>query len=131
MPHIEVPIQAGDDEILRMMRRGYTNSQYRDLVARIRERIPGVSIGTDIIVGFPGESEAAFMKTTIPWQSSSWMSLILRATLPDPARIRPVFLRMTFPPKRRCAASEPLGPAKGSGRQSQRGIPRSKRSSIV
>lgn len=63
MPHIEVPIQAGDDEILRMMRRGYTNSQYRDLVARIRERIPGVSIGTDIIVGFPGESEAAFMKT--------------------------------------------------------------------
>ena len=63
MPHIEVPLQAGDDEILKMMRRGYTNSQYRDLVARIRERVPGVSIGTDIIVGFPGESEAAFMKT--------------------------------------------------------------------
>ena len=63
MPHIEVPLQAGDDEILKMMRRGYTNTQYRDLVARIRERVPGVSIGTDIIVGFPGESEAAFMKT--------------------------------------------------------------------
>ncbi len=63
MPHIEVPLQAGDDEILKMMRRGYTNSQYRDLVARIRERVPGVSIGTDIIVGFPGESEAAFMNT--------------------------------------------------------------------
>lgn len=63
MPHIEVPLQAGDDEILMRMRRGYTNSQYRDLVARIRERIPGVSIGTDIIVGFPGESEAAFMNT--------------------------------------------------------------------
>ena len=63
MPHIEVPIQAGDDEVLKMMHRGYTNSQYRDLVARIRERVPGVSIGTDIIVGFPGESEAAFMNT--------------------------------------------------------------------
>lgn len=63
MPHIEVPLQAGNDEILMRMRRGYTNSQYRDLVARIRERIPGVSIGTDIIVGFPGESEAAFMNT--------------------------------------------------------------------
>ena len=63
MPHIEIPLQAGDDEVLKMMRRGYTNCQYRDLVAQIRERIPGVSIGTDIIVGFPGESEAAFMNT--------------------------------------------------------------------
>jgi tRNA-2-methylthio-N6-dimethylallyladenosine synthase len=63
MPHIEVPLQAGDDEILKMMRRGYTNSQYRELVARIRNRVPGVSIGTDIIVGFPGESETAFMHT--------------------------------------------------------------------
>ena len=63
MPHIEVPLQAGDDEILKMMRRGYTNSQYCNLVARIRERVPGVSIGTDIIVGFPGESEAAFTNT--------------------------------------------------------------------
>ncbi|NLW72503.1 MAG: MiaB/RimO family radical SAM methylthiotransferase [Chloroflexi bacterium] len=63
MPHIEVPVQAGDDQILTAMRRGHTNAQYRELVARIRERIPGVSIGTDIIVGFPGESEAAFQAT--------------------------------------------------------------------
>jgi tRNA-2-methylthio-N6-dimethylallyladenosine synthase len=63
MPHIEVPVQAGDDEILLAMRRGYTNQNYRDLVARIRSRIPGVSIGTDIIIGFPGESEAAFEQT--------------------------------------------------------------------
>ena len=63
MPHIEIPLQAGDDDVLKMMRRGYTNSQYRDLVAQIREHIPGVSIGTDIIVGFPGESETAFMNT--------------------------------------------------------------------
>jgi len=63
MPHIEVPVQAGDDEILLAMRRGYTNQNYRDLVALIRDRIPGVSIGTDIIVGFPGESDAAFQQT--------------------------------------------------------------------
>jgi len=63
MPHIEVPVQAGDDEILLAMRRGYSNQDYRDLVARIRDRIPEVSIGTDIIVGFPGESEAAFEQT--------------------------------------------------------------------
>lgn len=63
MPHIEVPVQAGDDEVLLAMRRGYTNQQYRDLVAHIRALIPGVSIGTDIIVGFPGETEAAFEQT--------------------------------------------------------------------
>ena len=62
-PHIEVPIQAGDDEILQAMRRGYSAAAYRDLIKRIRERIPGVSIATDIIVGFPGETEAQFQKT--------------------------------------------------------------------
>jgi len=61
--HIEVPIQSGDDEVLRQMRRGYTVDDYRRLVARLRETIPGVSIATDIIVGFPGETEAQFQHT--------------------------------------------------------------------
>jgi len=61
--HIEVPAQAGDDEVLARMRRGYTADGYRSLIARIRERIPGVSIATDIIVGFPGETEAQFQRT--------------------------------------------------------------------
>ncbi len=63
MPHIEVPVQAGNDEVLVNMKREYTNQQYRDLIARIREIIPNVSIGTDIIVGFPGETPEQFMDT--------------------------------------------------------------------
>ncbi|HOU15226.1 MAG TPA: tRNA (N6-isopentenyl adenosine(37)-C2)-methylthiotransferase MiaB [Anaerolineae bacterium] len=61
--HIEVPIQAGDDEVLARMRRGYTVDDYRRLVARLRATIPGVSIATDIIVGFPGETAAQFQHT--------------------------------------------------------------------
>ncbi|GAB4564646.1 MAG: tRNA (N6-isopentenyl adenosine(37)-C2)-methylthiotransferase MiaB [Anaerolineae bacterium] len=60
---IEVPIQAGDDTVLANMRRGYTADDYRRLVARIRERIPGVAIHTDVIVGFPGETAEQFQRT--------------------------------------------------------------------
>jgi tRNA-2-methylthio-N6-dimethylallyladenosine synthase len=63
MPHIEIPIQAGDDGILKAMRRGYTQADYRGIIARIRAHIPGCSIATDVIVGFPGEGEAQFMET--------------------------------------------------------------------
>jgi tRNA-2-methylthio-N6-dimethylallyladenosine synthase len=62
-PHIEVPVQAGDDQVLARMRRGYTVDDYRRLVHRIREIIPGVSIATDVIVGFPGETETQFQHT--------------------------------------------------------------------
>ncbi|MBN2548764.1 MAG: tRNA (N6-isopentenyl adenosine(37)-C2)-methylthiotransferase MiaB [Anaerolineales bacterium] len=63
MPHIEVPVQAGDDQVLENMKRGYTADNYRRLVERIRQRIPGVAIATDIIVGFPGETQAQFQRT--------------------------------------------------------------------
>jgi tRNA-2-methylthio-N6-dimethylallyladenosine synthase len=61
--HIEVPVQAGDDDVLARMKRGYTADDYRRLIERIRRIIPGASIATDIIVGFPGETEAAFQRT--------------------------------------------------------------------
>ena len=61
--HVEVPVQAGDDEVLARMRRGYTTDDYRSLIGRIRARIRDASIATDIIVGFPGETEAQFRRT--------------------------------------------------------------------
>jgi tRNA-2-methylthio-N6-dimethylallyladenosine synthase len=61
--HIEAPIQAGDDDVLERMKRGYTNAQYRSLVERIRATIPEVAVHTDIIVGFCGETEEQFEKT--------------------------------------------------------------------
>ncbi len=61
--HIEVPIQAGDDEVLKRMKRGYTVDDYRALIANIRARVPHAGIATDIIVGFPGETEKQFQGT--------------------------------------------------------------------
>jgi tRNA-2-methylthio-N6-dimethylallyladenosine synthase len=61
--YLELPVQAGSDEVLKHMRRGYTAQQFRDLVGRIRARMPGAGINTDVIVGFPGETEAQFMDT--------------------------------------------------------------------
>jgi len=61
--HIEVPIQAGDDQVLEAMRRGYTSDDYRRLVQRVRDALPTAAVHTDIIVGFPGESDAQFQRT--------------------------------------------------------------------
>lgn len=61
--HINIPVQAGDDAVLKAMWRGYTVDVYRRIVARIRERVPGCSIATDIIVGFPGETDEQFQRT--------------------------------------------------------------------
>ena len=61
--HIEVPVQAGDDEVLQNMKRGYIAEDYRRLIERIRAIIPNASIATDIIVGFPGETAEQFQRT--------------------------------------------------------------------
>ena len=61
--HINLPFQAGDDDVLERMRRGYTNKQYRLLVDKIRNRIPTVSMSTDLIVGFSGETAQQFEKS--------------------------------------------------------------------
>jgi len=60
---LHLPFQAGDDEILKKMNRGYTFDEYLELVNKIKAKIPDVRFSTDIIIGFPGEDENAFQKT--------------------------------------------------------------------
>ena len=61
--HLELPVQAGDDDILKAMRRGYTVEQYRELVHSIHRKVPQLSLSTDLIVGFPGETEEQFERS--------------------------------------------------------------------
>ncbi len=61
--HFHLPIQAGSDAVLAAMNRGYTADDYRRLIGRVRAAIPGSSLTTDIIVGFPGETDAMFAAT--------------------------------------------------------------------
>ncbi|HMQ32475.1 MAG TPA: tRNA (N6-isopentenyl adenosine(37)-C2)-methylthiotransferase MiaB [Chloroflexaceae bacterium] len=63
MPDINLPVQAGSDRVLKIMRRGYTTARYRALIEQIRATIPGVSLTTDIIVGHPGEAREDFAQT--------------------------------------------------------------------
>ncbi|MDO8551289.1 MAG: MiaB/RimO family radical SAM methylthiotransferase [bacterium] len=61
--YLHLPVQSGDDQILRKMNRPYTSGEYINLVGKIRKLIPEIKIGTDIIVGFPGETEEQFENT--------------------------------------------------------------------
>lgn len=62
-PHLHIPLQSGDDEVLKSMNRPYNSQFYRDLVHRIISVMPDVAIGVDVLVGFPGETERAFENT--------------------------------------------------------------------
>ena len=61
--HINLPVQAGDDQVLSRMRRNYTQAEYVDLVSRIRDNVSDAALSTDIIVGFPGETEEQFQRS--------------------------------------------------------------------
>ena len=61
--HFHIPLQSGDDHILKRMHRHYSRSFFRDMVSRIHEMIPDAAIGVDVLIGFPGETEKAFENT--------------------------------------------------------------------
>ena len=61
--HVNLPVQSGDDQVLNLMRRPYTSAEYLSLAGQIRETVPGVSLSTDLIVGFPGETEEQYQRS--------------------------------------------------------------------
>jgi len=61
--HLHLPVQSGSTRVLEAMRRRYTRERYLDLVAEARETVPGIALSTDMIVGFPGETDADFEET--------------------------------------------------------------------
>lgn len=61
--HLHIPLQSGDDGVLARMNRPYSSDDYRRLIERVRGRVPGIGVTTDVIVGFPGEDDAAFANT--------------------------------------------------------------------
>jgi tRNA-2-methylthio-N6-dimethylallyladenosine synthase len=62
-PYLHLPVQSGADRVLQSMRRGYTRGQYLDTVALLRDRVPGLALSSDVIVGYPGETEREFEET--------------------------------------------------------------------
>ncbi|MCG2793028.1 MAG: tRNA (N(6)-L-threonylcarbamoyladenosine(37)-C(2))-methylthiotransferase MtaB [Weeksellaceae bacterium] len=63
VPHFHIPLQSGSDELLKKMKRRYQTNLYKNRMDKIRDVMPNAAIGVDVIVGFPGETEALFMKT--------------------------------------------------------------------
>jgi tRNA-2-methylthio-N6-dimethylallyladenosine synthase len=61
--HVHLPLQVGDDELLLHMHRGYTVARYREIVDKLRQRVPGIAITTDIMLGYPGETDAQYRNT--------------------------------------------------------------------
>lgn len=61
--HLHIPLQSGDDAILASMKRNYTSAVYRELLEKIAQQVPGIALGADVMVGFPGEGEKEFQNT--------------------------------------------------------------------
>src|SRR3546814_263430 len=74
MPSLHMPLQSGSDRILKAMRRSYRSERFLGILDRVRERIPHAAITTDIIVGFPGETEADFAETLAVVEQSRFAS---------------------------------------------------------
>lgn len=85
--YLHLPVQSGDAEVLRRMNRWYTPEQYLALVTRIRKQIPEIEIGTDIIVGFPGETEQHFQNTVKLCQKANFCVAYIGMYSPRPGTV--------------------------------------------
>ncbi len=83
-PYLHLPFQSGADRILASMRRGYTVGQYLDTVARLRDAVPSLALSTDIIVGYPGETEGEFEDTLRVLETVGFDGLFTFAYSPRP-----------------------------------------------
>lgn len=85
--HITLPVQAGSNEILTAMRRGYTIEDYKKLISEIKKEIPGVALSTDVIVGFPSETNAQFQQTVDLLTAIRFDTVHIAAYSPRPGTI--------------------------------------------
>jgi tRNA-2-methylthio-N6-dimethylallyladenosine synthase len=96
--HLNLPLQAGDDDILVEMRRGYSAAEYGSLVSAIRQAISGVSLSTDVIVGFPGESQEQFQRSYDLLQELRFDSVHVAVYSPRPGTLAARKLKDNVPP---------------------------------
>ena len=82
--HLHLPVQSGNNEVLQAMRRDHTIEEYRDLLFELKSEVPDISISTDIIVGFPGESDEAFDDTLKIMQEVGYSSSFMFSYSPRP-----------------------------------------------
>ncbi|MGD0352521.1 MAG: tRNA (N6-isopentenyl adenosine(37)-C2)-methylthiotransferase MiaB [Dehalococcoidia bacterium] len=97
--HINLPLQAGNDDVLKAMRRGYTAKQYRQLVNNIRKYIPEVALSTDVIVGFPDESDEQFEQTLAMLDEIRFDTVHVAAYSPRPGTIASQEHQDNIPPE--------------------------------
>lgn len=124
MPHFHIPLQSGSNKILRLMRRRYQRELYAERVEMIRQQMPNASIGVDVIVGFPGETETEFLETyhflnelDVSYlhvftysERANTKALDIRPTIPmDVRRKRSKMLRILSEKKRRAFYTKHLG----------------------
>ena len=95
---IHLPVQSGSDKILAKMNRGYTREHYLKLVKKLRARVPRVKLGTDIIVGFPGETKKAFAATVALAKLARWHVAFVAQYSPRPGTASDKLFKDSVPP---------------------------------
>ena len=98
-PHFHIPLQSGCDRILRAMHRWYRTGHYAERIHLIRRRLPDAAIGADVIVGFPGETDADF-RATVDFIGSLSFTYLHVFSFPSVRERRPRTWAMPFPRKR-------------------------------